>query len=101
MGVSNNPQVSRQIRCHTPLESWGITTKKVPGERSRRAVTLVGGRAKNMHASQCRKRIHGRGAIDETPVLGAQDRSAGQVAAKVVGSTDGTTLRGVRDVSHS
>ena len=56
--------------------------------------TYIGGRAKNMHAKVRRERIHGRGAVDKTAVVGVRDRSTGQVAARVVESTDGRTLRG-------
>ena len=56
--------------------------------------TYAGGRAKNMHARVRRERIHGRGAIDKTAVVGAPDRGTGRVAASVVDRTDAATLQG-------
>ena len=56
--------------------------------------TYVGGKAKNMHARVRRERIHGRGAIDKTAVVGARDRGTGRVAAAVVDRTDAATLQG-------
>ena len=56
--------------------------------------TYVGGRAKNMHAKVRRAKITGRGSVDKTAVVGARDRATGKVAAAVVDSTDGETLRG-------
>ncbi len=56
--------------------------------------TYIGGKAKNMHARVRRERIHGRGAVNKTAVVGVRDRETGQVAARVVASTDGRTLRG-------
>ena len=56
--------------------------------------TYIGGRAKNMHASVRRERIHGRGVVDKTAVAGVRDRATGRVSARVVASTDGPTLRG-------
>ena len=56
--------------------------------------TYIGGRAKNMHARVRCQRIHGRGAVDKTAVVGVRDRQTSQVAARVVGDTTGPTLRG-------
>jgi len=56
--------------------------------------SYFGGRASNMHARRRRERIHGRGAVDKTPVAGVKDRATGKVAASVVGDTSGPTLRG-------
>ncbi|MDE0667689.1 MAG: IS1595 family transposase [bacterium] len=56
--------------------------------------TFVGGWAKNMHAKARRERVHGRGAVDKTPVAGVRDRATGEVAAGVVPDTTGPTLRG-------
>ena len=56
--------------------------------------TYIGGKAKNMHARVRRERIHGRGPADKTTVAGVRDRHTGRVAARVVASTDGPTLRG-------
>ena len=56
--------------------------------------TYVGGKAKNMHAKVRRQRIHGRGAVDKTAVVGIRDRDSGRVAATVVDNTDAATLQG-------
>ena len=62
--------------------------------------TYVGGKARNMHAAKRRERIHGRGPVDKTAVVGVKDRATNQVAAQVVESVDGPTLRGFVD-SHA
>lgn len=54
--------------------------------------TYVGGLERNKHAS---KRLNaGRGPVGKTAVVGARDRATGHVAASVVESVDGETLRG-------
>lgn len=53
-----------------------------------------GGKAKNMHAKERRERITGRGAVDKATVAGIKDRASGQVAARVVETTDAATLQG-------
>ena len=53
--------------------------------------TYVGGRRKNMHKAK-RKKREGRGSVDMTAVVGAKDRTANEVRAKVVHSTDAATL---------
>lgn len=54
--------------------------------------TYVGGLERNKHAH---KRLNaGRGPVGKTPVIGARDRATGHVAAQVIDSTDGPTLRG-------
>ena len=54
--------------------------------------TYVGGLERNKHAH---KRLNaGRGPVGKTAVVGARDRATGQVAAQVIDSTDGPTLRG-------
>ena len=55
--------------------------------------TYFGGKRKNMPKSK-RKNLTGRGAVGKTAVVGAKDRSTNQVTAKVVASTDATTLQG-------
>ena len=59
--------------------------------------TYVGGKASNMHAKVRREKITGRGGVDKTAVVGARDRATGQVAAEVIASVDGPTLRGFVD----
>jgi len=55
--------------------------------------TYVGGRRRNMHASQ-RRELTGRGPTHMTAVVGARDRASRRVAAQVVERTDGETLQG-------
>ena len=54
--------------------------------------TLVGGKARNMHARVRRERITGRGGTDKTAVVGARDRDSGQVVAEVIEHVDAATL---------
>ena len=57
--------------------------------------TYVGGLERNRHA---RDRKHlGRGPVGKTPVVGARDRATGKVAAEVVDTVHGPTLRGFVD----
>ena len=57
--------------------------------------TFIGGKARNMHASLRRHRIHGRGAVDKTPVVGVKDRASGKVAAHPTADTASDTLTGI------
>ena len=54
--------------------------------------TFIGGRAKNMHASVRARRIHGRGGVDKTPVVGVKDRPSGKVSARPTADTASATL---------
>ena len=56
--------------------------------------TDIGGKRKNIPESK-REEMTGRGAVGKTAVVGAEDRAAQQVAAKVVTSTDKDTLQEV------
>ena len=57
--------------------------------------TYVGGKRRNMsNAKRQALAGTGRGAIGKTAVVGAKDRSTNRVAARVVRSTDGKTLKG-------
>ena len=61
--------------------------------------TYFGGLEKNKHESD--KLKGGRGAVGKTAVVGAKDQASGQVAAKVVASTDTATLHEfVADNAH-
>ena len=53
--------------------------------------TYIGGKEKNKHAYK--KANLGRGPVGKTAVVGAKDRESNQVAASVIESTDGETLR--------
>ncbi len=54
--------------------------------------SYFGGLERNKHAH---KRANlGRGTVGKTAVVGARDRATGNVAAKVVQQTDGSTLKG-------
>lgn len=53
--------------------------------------TYIGGLEKNKHKDK--KLNAGRGTVGKTAVAGLKDRTTGQVRAKVVESTDGTTLK--------
>ena len=57
--------------------------------------TFIGGKAKNMHASVRARRIHGRGGVDKTPVVGVKDRPSGKVSARPTADTTSATLTGI------
>ena len=52
----------------------------------------IGGKAKNMHASVRRQRVHGSNS-HLVPVMGVRDRPTGQVAAEAVDRDDSATAR--------
>ena len=54
--------------------------------------TFIGGKARNMHAPQRKRRITGRGATDKTAVLGVLERG-GEVRAMVVPDRKKRTLQ--------
>lgn len=60
--------------------------------------SYFGGIEKNKHAHK--KLNAGRGTVGKTAVIGAKDRKTKQVAAKVIESTDGATLKGFRGGAH-
>ena len=55
--------------------------------------TYMGGKRHNMSSKQ-RAGLTGRGAVGKTAVVGAKDRATKRVAAKVVRTTDKSTLQG-------
>ena len=55
--------------------------------------TFIGGKARNMHTAQKRRRIHGTGGMDKTAVLGFLKRG-GEIRAMVVGDRKKATLQG-------
>ncbi|WP_420610081.1 IS1595 family transposase [Candidatus Poriferisodalis sp.] len=84
-------QKTAWFMLHRIRESWaeceaGPFTGPVEADE-----TYVGGKAKNMHASQ-RAKLTGRGGADKTAVVGVKDRDSGKVTARVVASTDAGTL---------
>ena len=59
--------------------------------------TYFGGKRKNMSNAKrkaLREAEAGRGAVGKTAVIGAKDRDSNRVAARVIESTDGPTLKG-------
>ena len=91
LGIS---QKSAWFMAHRVREAWAVETAEPMRGPVEADETYIGGLAKNMHARVRREKITGRGAVDKTAVVGARDRSTGQVAARVVGDTTGPTLRG-------
>ena len=57
--------------------------------------TYVGGKAKNIALRDRKRRITGRGAVDEAIVVGVLDRPTGQVVAGAVHDTTSRTLTGI------
>ena len=57
--------------------------------------TFIGGKAKNMHAADRRRRIRGRGPVDKAPVVGVKDRATGKVSAQPTADTTAATLTGM------
>ncbi|MDP9390656.1 MAG: transposase [Actinomycetota bacterium] len=59
--------------------------------------TFIGGKARNMHAAERKRKITGTGGADKTVVIGALERG-GDVRAAVVANRSANTLTGyVRD----
>ena len=56
--------------------------------------TFVGGKAKNMHAVERKRRITGTGGMDKTAVAGVRDRRTKRVSAAVVPNVEQGTLVG-------
>jgi transposase-like protein len=48
--------------------------------------TFIGGKARNMHAGERERKIHGRGPMGKAIVFGLLDRETGKVRTSVVGS---------------
>ncbi len=55
--------------------------------------TFIGGKARNMHNAERKRRIHGTGGADKTAVLGMLKRG-GEVRAMVIGDRKKATLQG-------
>jgi hypothetical protein len=58
--------------------------------------TFIGGKARNMHVAQRRRRITGTGGKDKTPVLGMLERD-GKVRTMVIADRKKKTLQGKGD----
>lgn len=63
--------------------------------------SYVGGKARNMHAVVRHQRIHGRGGVDKTPVVGVKDRASGKVVARPTDDTASDTLTGMATATAS
>lgn len=90
LGIS---QKSAWHLAHRIRETWGDKQAAPFAGPVEADETYIGGKAKNMHASVRKRRIHGRGPADKTAVAGVRDRATGKIAAEVVGDTTGPTLR--------
>ena len=87
-------QKSAWFLAHRLRESWEKTEGPFFGPVEVDE-TYIGGKRKNMSAAKRRElKDTGRGAVGKTAVVGAKDRGTKQVAAKVVQSTDASTLQG-------
>ncbi len=114
--VVSNPEGRSSVQLAADL---GITQKSAwhLGHRIREALadgslpgfegpveideTFIGGKAKNMRASVRAHRIHGRGAVDKTPVVGVRDRATNRVTARPTADTTSATPTGmVADVTR-
>ncbi len=90
LGVS---QKTAWFMLHRIREAWAAPRPGAFDGPVEADETFVGGRAKNMHATQ-RKHLTGRGGADKMAVAGVKDRPTGRVRAAVVKRVDGPTLTG-------
>ena len=88
----NVTQKTAWFMLHRIREAWAGEAKAVFEGPVEADETYMGGKRKNMPKAK-REKMTGRGAVGKTAVVGAKDRDTNRVAAKVVQSTDGPTLR--------
>ena len=75
LGIS---QKSAWHLAHRIRETWGDRKSEPFTGPVEADETYIGGKSKNMHATARRERIHGRGTIDKTAVVGVKDRRTGR-----------------------
>ena len=91
IGVS---QKAAWFMLHRIREAWAGNNDKTllcgPVEVDE---TYIGGKRANMSLSK-RSRLHGRGPIGKTAVVGLKDRESNQIRAREVHQTDASTVKG-------
>ena len=69
-------------------EAWSLETSGMFAGPVEADETFFGGKAKNMHRKERKRRITGRGGVDKTEVAGVKDRKTKRVRATVVRSRE-------------
>ena len=94
LGVTQN---TAWFMLHRIREAWANTAGEPFAGPVEADETYVGGKAKNMHAAERKRRITGRGGADKAIVVGVLDRATGKVVAGPVADTSARTLTGIVD----